>query len=120
MKSPELTKFKTFSTYIADFNAPLIVATNARTLSANPIGKSAAEAATPAAGVLEGNNGKFSLVPAEGGGSFNAIYRLKNRTTAKIREAWLSAAGPDGDLADALESLAREMLAAPPSPAGRD
>ena len=50
----------------------------------------------------------------------NAIYRLKNRTTAKIREAWLSAAGPDGDLADALESLAREMLAAPPSPAGRD
>ena len=40
----------------------------------------------------------------------NAIYRLKNRMTAKIREAWLAAAGPDGDLADALEALAKELV----------
>ena len=40
----------------------------------------------------------------------NAIYRLKNRMTAKIREAWLAAAGPNGDLADALEALAKELV----------
>lgn len=41
----------------------------------------------------------------------NAIYRLKNRMTNKLREAWLASAGPDGDVADALEALAKEILA---------
>lgn len=41
----------------------------------------------------------------------NAIYRLKNRMTTKLREAWLASAGPDGDVTDALEALAKEILA---------
>ena len=40
----------------------------------------------------------------------NAIYRLKNRMTKKLREAWLASAGPDGDATDALENLAKEIL----------
>ena len=48
---------------------------------------------------------------AEYGLTPNAIYRLKSRVVAKIREAWLAAAGPDGDLADVLESLATDLLA---------
>ena len=47
---------------------------------------------------------------AEYGLTPNAIYQLKRRAVAKIREAWLAAAGPDGDLADALEALARDLL----------
>ena len=41
----------------------------------------------------------------------NAIYRLKNRMTNKLREAWLASAGSDGDVADAMETLAKEILA---------
>lgn len=52
-----------------------------------------------------------ATLAAEYGTTPNALYRLKSRTTAKIREAWLAAAGPDGDLADALETLAKELLA---------
>ena len=51
-----------------------------------------------------------ATLAAEYGTTPNALYRLKNRTTAKIREAWLAAAGPDGDLADALEALAKELV----------
>lgn len=51
-----------------------------------------------------------AALAAEYGTTPNALYRLKNRTTAKLREAWLAAAGPEGDLDAALESLAKEML----------
>lgn len=52
-------------------------------------------------------------VAAEFGMTPNALYRLKNRMSGKLREAWLAVAPPDGDLADALEALARDILAAP-------
>ena len=52
-----------------------------------------------------------AALAAEYGLTPNAIYRLKSRVVAKIREAWLAAAGPDGDLADALEALAKDLLA---------
>ncbi len=62
------------------------------------------------AGGIEENVPAATLA-AEYGTTPNALYRLKSRTTAKIREAWLAAAGPDGDLADALETLAKGLLA---------
>ena len=52
-----------------------------------------------------------AALAAEYGLTPNAIYRLKSRVVAKIREAWLAAAGSDGDLADALEALAKDLLA---------
>ena len=48
-------------------------------------------------------------VAAEFGMTPNALYRLRNRMSEKLREAWLAVAPPDGDLADALEALAREL-----------
>ena len=56
-------------------------------------------------------NAPVAALAAEYGLTPNAIYRLKSRVVAKIREAWLAAAGPDGDLADALEALAKDLLA---------
>ena len=48
-------------------------------------------------------------VAAQFGMTPNALYRLRNRMSEKLREAWLAVAPPDGDLADALEALAREL-----------
>ena len=47
---------------------------------------------------------EFNMTP-------NAIYRLKNRMSGKLREAWLAAGGDTSDPADALEALARDILA---------
>ena len=61
-------------------------------------------------------------VAAEFGMTPNALYRLKNRMSEKLREAWLAVAPPDGDLADALEALARDILATSrqiPRPSGK-
>lgn len=48
---------------------------------------------------------------AEFGMTRNAIYRLKNRMSGKLREEWLAVGGDSSDPADALEALAREILA---------
>ena len=59
--------------------------------------------------LVEGGESVAALA-AETGMTPNAIYRLKNRMAAKIRDAWLSVAGSDEDPADALEALAKEIL----------
>ena len=46
---------------------------------------------------------------AEYGMTPNAIYRLRHRMTAKLREKWLSIGGDGTDLYDALEILARDL-----------
>lgn len=47
---------------------------------------------------------------AETGMTPNAIYRLKNRMTEKLRAAWLSSGGDPSDPADALEAIAKRIL----------
>ena len=46
---------------------------------------------------------------AEYGMTPNAIYRLRHRMTAKLREKWLSIGGDGTDLYNALELLARDL-----------